>query len=287
MIILDLNQVMISNLMAQIGNYTNTSIEENLFRHMVLNSIRSLKQKFYNDGELIIACDAKQSWRRDIFPHYKANRKKHRENSEIDWSNVFNLLNKIKEELRVFFPYRVIQVEGAEADDVISSLVYEFGTFLNNSTSEMIVIVSGDKDFRQLHKFSNVIQYDPVNKKFIKEESPEKYLKELIICGDRGDGIPNVLSDDDVFIRGVRQKPVTAKKLKTWLEQDPCEFLDDNVESNYQRNLKLIDLSFTPNSIKEKVIEEYCNQKDKPRDKIFNYMINNKMKVLIEHINEF
>jgi len=161
--------------MAQIGNHTNIKIEEDLLRHMVLNSLRGYNAKFRNDyGEMIIACDDRGSWRRQVFPYYKANRKKDREQSEIDWNAVFESLNKIREELKTFFPYRVIQIETAEADDVIGTLCHEYG-----NTSEKILIISGDKDFRQLHDYMNVRQYDPVRKKWI-EENPADIRKAVI-----------------------------------------------------------------------------------------------------------
>lgn len=273
--------------MAQLGNHTNTEVEENLFRHMVLNTIRSLRQKYINYGELVIACDDKRSWRRNVFPYYKANRKKSREQSDIDWTSVFEILNKIKLELKQYFHYRVIQVEGAEADDVIAAIVTTYGDLLYRS-SEKIVIISGDKDFRQLHKYVNVEQYDPVNKRTIKEDSPEKYLKELIITGDRGDGIPNLLSPDNCFVEGIRQKPIQSKKLAIWLNTDENEFCDtEELKNNWKRNRTLIDLSLTPADITEKVIDEFNSQGNKAKDKLFNYMINNRMNVLIEHINEF
>lgn len=284
MILLDLNQVMIANFMSQIGNHTDTKIDEGLFRHMVLNSIRLFRQKFHEYGELIIACDDKKFWRREVFPFYKANRKKNRDESELDWALIFNTLNKIKLELKEYFPYRVIQVEGAEADDVIATLVMEYGSYLNTNK---IIILSGDKDFRQLHKFANVSQYDPINKKFINEPAPEQYLKEQIIKGDRGDGIPNILTSDDSLVNGVRQKPVSSKKLKLWLEDNSEIFSNEELQRNWYRNIELIDLSNIPEKVKESIIIEFHNQSNKSRDKIFNYMINNKMKVLIEHINEF
>jgi len=285
MILLDLNQVMIANFMSQIGNHTDTKIDEGLFRHMVLNSIRLLKQKFSDYGELVIACDDKKLWRREVFSYYKANRKKTRDESELDWSSIFNVLNKIKLELKEYFPYRVIQVDGAEADDVIATLVFNYGSFLQTNK---IIILSGDKDFRQLHRYVNVTQYDPINKKFITEQEPEKYLKELIIKGDRGDGIPNILSPDDSIVSGVRQKPVSSKKLSQFLEMGDVQLENDPlVGSNWSRNKILIDLNCIPESVRLSVMVEFHEQNNKPRDKIFNYMINNKMKVLIEHINEF
>lgn len=284
MIIVDLNQVMISNFMSQIGNHTDTKIDEGLFRHMVLNSIRSFKTKFSGYGQLIIACDDKKTWRRDFFPHYKANRKKTRDNSELDWSSIFNILNKIKLELKEFFPYPVVQVENAEADDVIASIVDYF-----NNIEDKILILSGDKDFRQLQRYPNVEQFDPVNKKFIKDSNPGLYLKELIIKGDRGDGVPNVLSPDDTFVNNIRQKAISSKKLKQWLDTEVEELLvvEHELKINWERNQKLIDLNFIPDDLREKVILEYTSQLSKGRDKIFSYMINNKCKYLLEHINEF
>jgi len=281
MILLDLNQVMIANFMSQIGNHTDTKIDEGLFRHMVLNSIRSIKTKFSEYGELVIACDDKKLWRRELFPFYKANRKRTRDASELDWAAIFNTLSKIKLELKEYFPYRVIQVEGAEADDVI-------GTLTNKFNSEKILIVSGDKDFRQLQKYNNVFQYDPINKKFIKEDAAFRQLKELIIKGDRGDGIPNILSPDNCIVDSIRQKAISSKKLKEWLDQDPELFLStDELSKNWNRNRVLIDLESIPENITEKIIIEYNKQENKTREKIFDYLINNKMKVLVEHINEF
>lgn len=286
MIILDLNQIMISNVLQQLGNHTNVQIEEGLVRHMVLNSIRNLKTKYKDYGQLVIACDDKKYWRREQFPAYKGNRKKDREKSEIDWSTLFNTLNNIKQELKDYFPYPIIQVEGAEADDVIGSLVLKFGVQLNSSSAEKILILSGDKDFVQLQTYVNVSQYDPIHKKNITCKDPSQFLKELVLKGDRGDGIPNVLSPDNCLIEGVRQKPLTAKKMAELLAIDPANY-EPEIRSNFLRNNSLIDLTFTPLSIYDKVIQEYETQQGKPRDKLFNYFVKHKLKTLIESINDF
>ena len=240
MIIVDLSQVMISNLMVQLGNHTNTELEEDLLRHMILNSIRSYNQKFKNDyGEMIIACDAGNNWRREIFPYYKANRRKNREKSELNWSQIFDTLNKVRDELKEYFPYRVIQVDGAEADDVIGTLVDMFG-----NTSEKILIMSGDKDFVQLQRYMNVKQYDPVQKKYRTTNDPDRFIKEHIMRGDTGDGVPNFLSADNTFVVGSRQKPISQKKLDAWINLDPREFCDENMLRGYLRNQQLVDLNF-------------------------------------------
>lgn len=283
MIIVDLSQVMISNFMVQIGGHTNIKVEEDLLRHMVLNSLRSYNVKFRKEyGDMIIACDDRKFWRREIFPYYKANRKKARDKSDIDWTSVFEAMHKIREELKEYFPYRVIQADGAEADDVIGTLVEKFG-----NTSEKILILSGDKDFIQLQTYMNVTQYDPVRKRNIQHNNPAQYIKEHIIRGDTGDGVPNFLSSDNCFVIGERQKPVSQKKLDNWVTMEPEEFCDDKMLRNYRRNQQLIDLNFIPQQVKDDVIIQFANQADKDRRNLFNYFIEKKLKHLIENINEF
>lgn len=285
MIIVDLNQVMLSNLLMQLGNHTNAQLEENMVRHMVLNSLRSYRKKFSEDyGELVIACDNSNYWRKKIFPYYKANRKKSIENSELNWKSIFECMNKIRAELKEFFPYRVIEIESAEADDIIGTLVTEFGSSLN--TGEKILILSGDKDFIQLHRFANVKQYDPTRKKWISHDDPSKFLKEHIMKGDAGDGVPNILSSDNCFVVGERQRPLTAKKIEKFMEIDPTK-LETSVSRNYFRNAQLIDLSYTPEEIREKVMKEYNSQNNRDRSKLINYFIANKLKNLTEYISEF
>ena len=277
MIIVDFNQVMISNLMMQLGNHTNTPLEEGLLRHMVLNSLRSYKQKFGDEfGEMVIACDDKNYWRKQVFPYYKANRKKARDSSELDWSMIFDVFNKIKTEIKEFFPYRVIQVDSAEADDIIATLVEHH--------QEKVLILSGDKDFVQLQQHPFVRQYDPIRKKWITHNDPKKYLYEHILKGDSGDGIPNVLSDDDTFVTNKRQKPLTQKKMDGLVS---ASMMDPSTLQNYNRNQKLVDLSFVPSHIKEQVLTKYQEEQGKGRDKLFNYFIKHKLKHMMESIGEF
>ena len=284
MILLDLSQVMISNIMAQVGPHTD-AIQPDLVRHMVINTIRSLKTKYSSQyGELVIACDDRRYWRRDYFPAYKGNRKADREKTNIDWHTLFETLNIVKQELKDNFPYRVIQIEGAEADDVIGALCVEFGSDLNNGDG--ILILSGDKDFVQLQRFGNVTQYDPVRKKEIVSTDPEKFIKHLVLSGDRGDGIPNVLSPDNCIIEGQRQKPLRETKIEELLKAD-WDSLPEEIKRNWNRNYMLIDLRNIPQSIRNNVVTEYHTQANKPRDKIFNYFIQHKMKMLMEHIGEF
>jgi len=281
MIIVDLSQVMLSNLMMQLGNHTNAQVEENMVRHMVLNSLRSYRSKFADEyGELVIACDNKNYWRKQTFPYYKANRKKNIEKSELDWASIFDCMNKIRAELKEFFPYKVIDIETCEADDIIATLV-------TASVDEDVLILSGDKDFIQLQKFSNVKQYDPVRKKWITHDNPDRYLDEHILKGDSGDGIPNVLSPDDVFVTGGRQKPLTQKKIDAFIELSIEAKFDHPQWRNYWRNKTLIDLTMIPKEVQEKILAEYNGQEVKTRDKLFDYFIAHRLKHLVEHIQEY
>ena len=272
--------------MAQIGNHTNLPIEEDLVRHMVLNKIRQIRKKFSDCGEIVIACDGRNTWRRQMFQYYKANRKIDRSKSDFDWHAIYEILNKIKDELRDNFPYIVIHVEGAEADDVIASLVNKYGVEINTDTSDKIVIVSGDKDFVQLQRFANVEQYDPIKSRSIVENDPYKFVKMHIIKGDRGDGIPNILSDDNCLVSGVRQKKITEKFIDNFnYDQQP-----EQIQRNYMRNFSLIDLSQVPITIQLQSLATYdVEKKTSParKQKMFNYFVNKRLKNLMECIGEF
>ena len=282
MIIFDFNQVAISNLMEQIGS-SKTPVEEGLVRHMILNTIRTYVKKYKSTHgpEVVIACDNRHYWRREIFPHYKASRKKTRDASGHDWNSIFECLNTIRSELKEHSPYKVIDVDTCEADDIIAALVLKY------SATQKIMILSSDKDFAQLQKFSNVEQYSPILKKAIREPFPAAQLKQLIIRGDKGDGIPNILTKDDVFVTGGRQKPITEAKILAWMNQEPKEFCNEEMLRNFSRNQTLIDLTKIPESLIETIIDTYENAKGKSRQEFMNYMIANRLKNLLEVIDEF
>jgi hypothetical protein len=278
MILVDFNQVCISNIMQDIKS--NSDIEEDLVRHMILSSLLMYKQKFSQQyGELTICCDSPKSWRKEVFPFYKANRKNYRESSDFDWKKIFLILNKIRNELRESFPYRVIEVEGAEADDIIANFAV--------NAKQPLLILSSDKDFIQLQKNPNVKQFSIIQKKYLNGVDPTNYLKQHIIKGDRGDGIPNILSDDDTFVSQKRQSKIVTARLNSWINMEPNEFCNDRMYRNYCRNEQLVDLNKTPSDIIDKIVDLYQNYKDNGRSKLFNYFVKHKLKNLMEHIQEF
>ena len=281
-ILVDYSQVFISNLMQQPG--IREGVEEDLVRHMVLNSLRSYRNKFSEEyGELIICCDNKKYWRKDIFPYYKSHRKANRKQSEFDWNDIFACLNKVKAELVECFPYRVFEVDNVEADDIIAVYCTEY--------SGSKLILSGDKDFVQLQSIgypSEVHQYNPLRKAFVYEKHPEKYLRQHIMKGDRGDGIPNFMSQDDCFVNGGRQKPLRSSQLEKWSEiEDPSIFCDQEMLRGYKRNEMLVDLTKIPDEIKNRIIHVMEEIEETDRSKIFPYFVEHKLKNLTEYIHEF
>ena len=278
---------MISNLMVTLSR-DSMDLSEDLVRHMVLNSLRGHNKKFRKEyGEMIIACDSKNVWRRKVFPNYKAGRKANRAKSEHDWDAIFSMLHNIKDEIRNFLPYKVIEIETAEADDIIATLVNRLQRQVGPNHAKKVLILSGDKDFIQLHN-NNVKQYNPVLSKFVgKGENPSIYIKEHILKGDRSDGVPNVLSDDNVFIEeGRRQRPLSKKKIEAWVNEIIMTFTEEE-QKNYNRNRTLIDLNCIPPELEAKIINEFNDVKVASRDKILNYFITKKLKTLIEVIDEF
>ena len=287
MILLDYNQISISNLMVHMNK--NAILDEDLVRHMVLNSIRLYKKRFGDKyGEVVICCDDKNYWRKDIFPYYKAHRKGDREKSPYDWNTIFECLNKIRDELKETFPYRVIRVERAEADDIIGTLCHEHGVLgFMPGYAERILILSGDKDFSQLQKYANVEQYSPMTKKWIRVNNPERYLREHIMRGDRGDGIPNFLSNDACLVNGERQKPLSTRKLNDWVVSDVDDFCNDMMKRNYNRNEMLVNLDLVPQHIQDDVKDQYDKYEVPEKRGLLNYFIKNKLKLLTEHIGDF
>lgn len=281
MILVDFQQVMLSKLLTQLGKHTNAPIDESMIRHMIIEALRTYKAKFSTKyGEMVICCDNKNYWRKKQFPYYKVKRREQQDKSELDWNAIYIFMAKIKQEIKENFPYPVVEVESAEADDIIATLV-------KNTKDEKVLILSRDKDFIQLHRHPGVEQFDPIGDVWIKHNNPVLYLKEHIIRGDTGDSIPNFLSPDDAYVSDVRQKSIFKKKVDEWLFQEPSEFCDENTLKNYNRNAALIDLDNIPESIHNSIMEEYKSQQGKTRENLMNYFIQNRMRNLMSSIGDF
>ena len=281
MILIDMNQISVASVMMHLHLSKSKEIDDNMVRHMILNSLRMYRTRFSSEfNELVLCYDSKHYWRRDYFPEYKSGRRKTRQKSSHDWDAIFICLNQIKDEFKDNMPYKFLEIYGAEADDIIGALCSEY--------SEEIMIISGDKDFIQLQKFPNVKQYSPITKKMVNGENPAEYLKVHIFKGDTSDGIPNVLSPDNTFTDGLRQKPLGKNKIASWVEHEFEDVAPSNeVKRNYQRNRKLIDLTYTPDELSMEIISTYKEAPFGDRSKLLNYFIQKRLKNLTESIGEF
>ena len=294
MILVDFNQVMIATMMINLRN--SPEIDTDLVRHMVLNTLRSYRQRFTRKyGELVLCHDSRDQWRRDIFPHYKANRAKqkkvilHRVTGapegtdvapDLTWAHLIEAVNTIRDELFETFPYKNVFVNRAEADDIIATIC--------KHVREPTIIVSSDKDFQQLQKYSHVSQWSPAKKTLLKCKDPARFLREHIFRGDTGDGVPNFLSPDDVFVtEGKRQKPVQAKKMAIWIDLEPEDFCTDAQLSYLDRNKRMVDFTYIPTEIEDAVLAAYAKTPKGARNKIFPYFIKHKLTKLMSSIQEF
>jgi 5'-3' exonuclease len=282
MILVDLSQIMMACTVMSMEK-GQTEAEMDFVRHMVLNSLRMYREK-YNDeyGELVLCCDDMHSWRRDYFPQYKAGRRTTREESPLNWTQIFGCFNTLKSELREVFPYKVLQVEGAEADDIIGVL-----SRYSSITKQKTMIVSSDKDFIQLHD-KYVHQWSPVTKKLVNGIEPSQYLFEHILKGDKSDGIPNILSADDSIINGVRQKPITKKYIDNFvLHNAELNGRTDTEIRNFHRNEKLIDLKHTPKELSDLIWNEYQKEPEGSRANLLNFFVEKRLNNLIETVGDF
>lgn len=276
MILIDFTQTVIAGLMAQIKS-NDGEINENMLRHMILNSLRNYQKRYASDyGQMVLCTDASHPWRRDFFPLYKANRKKSREADDKDWQLIFDTLHEVKMEIKENFPYRYMYVDNCEADDIIA--------VLTKHSKEPVLIVSGDKDFQQLQKYDYVRQWSPNLNKFVDCDEPDMFLKEHILKGDKSDGIPNILSNDDCLDLGIRQtplrKPVLEKYLRISIEND------DKYYRNYLRNQTLIDLDFIPQDIEDRILEEF-DKTEIVKGKVFDYLVSHRLNELLNHVEDF
>lgn len=298
MILLDYSQVCLANVFQFQKELSKSNTDKegavNIIRHAILTGIKMYRKKYGAEyGEMVLACDGRQYWRKDIFPYYKAGRKKTREASDLDWKLIFDTISQIREEIAANFPYRVIHIDRAEADDVIATLCK--WTQMNGKVDrgmfeekQPIMIVSSDGDFKQLHKYDNVKQYSPIQKKAVQCAEPIAYLAEHIAkAGD--DGIPNVLSADDVLVtEGVRQSKMTAAKLERFVTmgRDACE--NDEQRRNWDRNNRLINLDLIPEDIQEAIVDTYTSTKPQgDKMSIYNYLVKHRCRLLLDEIEEF
>lgn len=268
---------------------------QNLVRHTILSTILSYNKKHkQNYGPPVLCCDGKDYWRKDVFPNYKSVRKVARDKSDLDWKMIFDTISMIKAELIENFPYKVIHHNRAEGDDIIAILtewnqennIVQVGLY---EEPEPTLIVSSDHDFKQLFKYQNIRQWSPIQHKFVTAKADGKALIEHIVRGDSGDGVPNILSPDNSFTDGIRQKSITQKIVDHFILSGGEAGCSNELEkTNWKRNQSMVDFAAIPDWLKEDIINQYINTTVKKDSmKIFNYLMKNRCQLLMNDIQDF
>lgn len=297
MILIDYSQVALAAILTFQRELKGNEAEiKNLIRHVTLSTIKSYKKKYSKEyGNVVICCDGRKYWRKEFFAQYKGMRKSNRAKSDLDWTLIFNTLSEMRVDLATYFPYKVIHIDRAEADDVIAVLtkyvqdneLIQVGLV---EESQKVLILSSDKDFKQLQLYPNVKQWSPMQKKYITASNREiiEHKIEHIVKGDTGDGVPNILSNDDVFMNGERQKPMSAKRLQEFFDNGFIACKNDIERRNWHRNATLVDFDFIPVDITKTIVDAYISSKP-AGDKmtIMNYLIENKCRLLLDDLEDF
>lgn len=304
MIIVDLSQVLIGTVHLHAKDIArfNNGDSSGLIKHLLLNTLLSYKKKYGEKyGNVILAADSKSYWRKSIFPAYKGHRARMRDASDFDWDLIFKIINELKDDIRENFTFKLLEIDGAEADDIIAVLcewsqendLARDGLF--DSEPQPVLIVSSDGDFISLQKYSNVSQFSPLSGKFVKPKTnAREHLIEKIVRGDGGDNIPNMFTPDDWAIKRIsgeetyRAKNVKPERLQDFLNRGYDACVNDTERAGYERNKMLIDFECIPLQLKETIINSFVNYKmNGSKNKIMNYLIKNRLKNLIQDLGAF
>jgi hypothetical protein len=297
MILVDYSQVALAAILTFQRELKGTESEvKNLIRHVTLSTIKSYKKKYGKEyGELVICCDGRKYWRKEFFEQYKGMRKSNRDKSDLDWKLIFDTLSEMREDIAKHFPWRVIHVDRAEADDIIAVM----SKWLQDNQlvqeglveeTQKVLILSSDKDFKQLQLYPTVKQWSPMQKKYITASKQEirDFMIEHIVKGDTGDGVPNILSKDDVFMIGERQKPMSAKRLAEFIDKgfDACK--NDDERRNWHRNATLVDFQFIPEDVQKSIVDTYLSNKPNgDKMTVMNYLMEHRCRLLLEELEDF
>jgi hypothetical protein len=297
MILVDYSQVALAAILTFQRELKGTESEvKNLIRHVTLSTIKSYKKKYGKEyGEMVICCDGRKYWRKEYFEYYKGSRKKNRDASDLDWKLIFDTLTEMREDIAKHFPWRVIHVDRAEADDVIAVMAkwLQDNELVREGLVEetqKVLILSSDKDFKQLQLYPTVKQWSPMQKKYITASKQEirDFMVEHIVKGDTGDGVPNILSKDDVFMVGERQKPMSAKRLAEFIENGEAACRNDEEKRNYARNQTLVDFQFIPDDVQKSIVDAYLSNKPKgDKMTVMNYLMEHRCRLLLEELEDF
>lgn len=267
-------------------------IDLGMVRHLILDTLRANVVKFRKDyPEVVLAFDSAKGglgyWRRDISYYYKKNRKKARDESGFDWEKIFGYIEQVIAEIRLQMPFKSIRVDRVEADDIIAVLVKRL-SFEGRKT----LILSGDGDYAQLHKFAGVKQYAPTKKEFVKcKVDPHMDLMVKLIKGDKGDCIASIKCRSDYYytqLEGERAPAITQK----WIAEltsvdDPRTLMTEEQKARFDENKKLVDFDCIPDTIQQQIVEAYQVAKPAGRATMYNYFMMSGLNKLMNKLQDF
>ena len=294
MLIFDFNALLVSNVAAATKELGAANVDLKAATGYFLNTFLDYKKKFSSYGEVVIACDSPNNWRKTVYPYYKINRKTNRAKMPFDWALVEASIKSIQRDMMESFPYTILKVDGCEADDIIATICkhvngYDSATGIQ-SKAEEILILSADQDFLQLQAINGVKQWSTNTKKFLVESNPSKFLFDKILKGDSGDGVVNILSEDNAIANGIRQSPVTQARIDKWTEYFVTNgsLHPDLSEANYKRNKTLVDLmNCVPIKLEEETIKQFEEYRKPSKIKLQSYLIANGYKNLYSDLQYF
>jgi hypothetical protein len=297
MILIDYSQVALAAILTFQRELKGSESEvKNLIRHVTLSTIKSYKKKYGKEyGEIVICCDGRKYWRKEFFANYKGMRKSNREKSDLDWGLIFDTLNEMRQDIAQHFPWKVMHIDRAEADDIIAVLTKHLqeNELIQQGLVEepqKILILSSDKDFKQLQLYDTVKQWSPMQKKYVTATQREiiEYKIEHIVKGDAGDGVPNILSKDDVFMNAERQKPVSAKRLQEFFDNGFTACRNDEERRNWHRNSTLVDFQHIPDDVSKMIIDSYISNKPTgDKMSVMNYLMEHRCRLLLDELEDF
>lgn len=283
MILVDFSGLIIAGAMTQ----KNPVVDEGLLRHNCLNTILSVKKKFgAKYGDIVLCYDGNNYWRRGIYPHYKGNRKASKEESTFDWKLFYTFMDKIKEELRTVFPYKIIELDNCEADDIIGTLALE--------AKEETIIYSRDQDFIQCLANPRVKLWSADKKKLYEKMLPyevEWHIFQKVCQGDKGDWVPNIFSDINALQDRVRQTNCKESVVEILYKDPSAKEWTVTIKERYELNEKLINLKCIDPEIKQKIRDAFELPVIGSKGRIFAYLMNKQLNALgghfVKDINSF
>ena len=227
------------------------------FKYDYARTVESLA-KSYNAGNIIITADGGSSYRKEIFPEYKANRKeRYKDQTEEERKEFEDFLGEFQKTMEALEAkgYLTMKYNGVEADDIAAVICLareEIGI-------EDIWMVSSDKDWdllitENISRFSTVTRKETTIGNWDEhyDFDPEYYLTFKCLTGDKGDNVPGVSGIGPKRAAGIIEDYGDVFDIMTTLPiESRYKFMQNLNEFGaeaLETNIELMDLSYDPDA---------------------------------------